>query len=736
MPIPLYNLDDRNFDDLVNEMLARIPGHTPEWTNPRLGDPGRTLIELFAWLADTVLYRANLIPERQRLVFLRLLNIPMRPAIPAAGLAALEMANDKLIKPAAVPVHTTVKGPLDFETRGEISVLPLAGQVYVKRKPTADELKSLQRVIVGLESVYDVATGSPYIATPLFPDGLADKKGFDFVSDTVDGCLWIALQVNKTENLAAVRDALGRDSQGPKVLNVGFQPRLAVPQFDEDITVAASVRDVWDWEITSSRTADNGEPEYLSLDVVLNTTAGFSRQGIIRLELPDQDDIGRPANDVTVDVNAGVGNRPPRLDDPAAGDRTIAWLRLRPVHHRHALALSWIGINAVAIDQRKTLSGVTVATANGMADQIVQLPGQSIEPDSLKLQVEEEGRGFNTWQRSDDLYTADRDDRVYQLDSEAGTVIFGNGVRGRVPAAGMRLRIEKMRYGGGSRGNLAAGNLSAITHAGLKVTQPVATTGGADAESLDEAEKRIPAYLKHRDRAVTADDFKQLAAETPAVEIGRVEVLPKFKPQQRRENIPGVVSVMVLPKAATHLPPNPRPDRIILERVHAFLDTRRPLATEMYVMGVEYLPIGLAVAVRLRDGHARDRVLQSVRDALRDFLWSLSPGGSQGAGWPLGQAVIQQELEVVVARVRGIRVVRGVNLFTQQSAKWVAVDADPRTGVQRMEMRAWQLPELLAVVVDDSDDVADDLNRATGLGSGLTPDAPAGIPIPVVPEVC
>ena len=736
MPIPLYNLDDRNFDDLVNEMLARIPGHTPEWTNPRLGDPGRTLIELFAWLADTVLYRANLIPERQRLVFLRLLNIPMRPAIPSTGLAALEMANDKLIKPVAVPVHTTVKGSLDFETRDEISVLPLTGHVYVKRKPSTDELKSLQQVIVGLESVYDVATGSPYIATPLFPDGMADKKGFDFVSDTVDRCLWVALQVSKTENLAAVGDALGRESNGPKVLNVGFQPRLEVPQFDEDITVAASARDIWDWEITSSRTTDTGEPEYLSLDVVLNTTAGFSRQGIIRLELPDKDDIGRPANDVTVDVNAGVGNRPPRLDDPTAADRTIAWLRLRPVHHSHALALSWIGINAVAIDQRKTLTGVTVATANGMADQTVQLPGQSIEPESLILQVEEEGRGFNTWQRIDDLYTADRDDRAYQLDSEAGTMVFGNGVRGRVPAAGMRLRIEKMRYGGGSQGNIAAGNLSAIAHAGLKVTQPVATTGGTEAESLDQAEKRIPAYLKHRDRAVTADDFKQLAAETPAVEIGRVEVLPKFKPQQRRENIPGVVSVMVLPSAATRLPPNPRPDRIILERVHAFLDTRRPLATEMYVMGVEYLPIGLAAAVRLRDGHARDRVLQSVRDALRDFLWPLSPGGSQGAGWPLGQAVIQQELEVVVARVRGIRVVRGVNLFTQQSAKWVAVDADPRTGVQRLDMRAWQLPELLAVVVDDSDDVADDLNRATGLGSGLTPDAPAGIPIPVVPEVC
>ena len=736
MPIPLYNLDDRSFDDLVNEMLGRIPGHTPEWTNPRLGDPGRTLIELFAWLADTVLYRANLIPERQRLVFLRLLNIPMRPAIPATGLAALEMVNDKLIPPAAVPVHTTVKGPVDFETRGEITVLPLTGQVYVKRKPGPEELKSLQQVIVGLESVYDVAAGSPYIATPLFSAGLADKKGFDFVAETVDGCLWMALQVSKAENLAAVRTALGRDNKGPKVLNVGLQPRLEVPLFDEDITIAASVRDVWDWQITSSRTQDNGEPEYLSLDVVLNTTAGYSRQGIIRLELPDKDDIGVPENDVSVDVNAGVGNRPPRIDDPATAARTFAWLRLRPVHHSHSLALSWIGLNAVQIDQRKTLTSVTVATSNGAADQTIQLPGQSVEPETLKLQVEEEGRGFNDWQPTDNLYTAGRDDRVYQLDSEAGTVIFGNGVRGAVPAAGMRIRIKEMRYGGGTEGNLAAGNLSAITHANLKATQPVATTGGAQVESLDEAEKRIPAYLKHRDRAVTADDFKQLAAETPAVEIGRVEVLPKFKPQQRRQNIPGVVSVMVLPKTATRLPPNPRPDRIILQRVHAFLDTRRPLATEMYVMGVEYLPIGLAVAVRLRDGHARDHVLQSVRDALRDYLWPLAPGGSESEGWPLGQAVIQQELEVVVARVRGVRVVRGVNLFTQQNAKWVPLEANPQTGVQRIEMQAWQLPELLAVVVEDSDDVDTDLNRATGLGSGLTPDAPAAIPIPVVPEVC
>src|SRR5919199_6619882 len=97
MPIRPPALDDRSFDDLVDEVLARIPAHTPEWTNPRLGDPGRTLIELFAWLTDTLLYRANLVPERQRLVFLRLLGQHLRPAIAARGIVSLSFSNETTV---------------------------------------------------------------------------------------------------------------------------------------------------------------------------------------------------------------------------------------------------------------------------------------------------------------------------------------------------------------------------------------------------------------------------------------------------------------------------------------------------------------------------------------------------------------------------------------------------------------------------------------------------------------
>ena len=102
MPIRPPALDDRSFDDLVADLLRRIPAHTPEWTNPREGDPGRTLIDLFAWLGDTILYRANLIPERQRLAFLRLLGVGMRPAIPARGLLQISIDDERATAPVTL----------------------------------------------------------------------------------------------------------------------------------------------------------------------------------------------------------------------------------------------------------------------------------------------------------------------------------------------------------------------------------------------------------------------------------------------------------------------------------------------------------------------------------------------------------------------------------------------------------------------------------------------------------
>jgi hypothetical protein len=747
MPILPPSLDDRGFDDLVSEALARIPAHTPEWTDAQPGDPGRTLVELFAWLVDTLLYRANLIPERQRLAFLRLLGEPMRPATAARGLVAVR-SEEESARDAALAPLARVSGPPDFETLAELTVLPVTGEAYVKRPLSERERKEMGGLLAGLKQVYQLPNVAGYVTTPVFPGGIAAAAapaGFDLVSGTVDRCLWLALLAPKPHLVGAVRDTLGGKDGVPRLLSVGVAPALRVPDLSEQIGERARVRHAW--EVSTGRTVA-GRPEYLPLDVVADTAAGLTRPGVVRLALPGSDDLKAPENDVRLDFQAGVGrSRPPRLDDPEKAGRLVAWLRLRLTEPVERLALTWVGINAVEVDQRQTVTGRVVGASDGGSGQVFALPARSVERETFALQVEEPDQGYALWRRTGDLGTAGADDAVYELDSEAGTVRFGDGLRGRVPAPGMRVRVAALRGGGGRAGNLPPGSLKEISAVDLQgkpvkmlaVSQPLATEGGSDAETLEQAERRIPALLRHRDRAVTEDDFRRLAAETPGVALGRVELLPRFKPQQRRDGVPGVVSVMVLPAKPQRRPPNPRADRPLIEAVHAWLDARRPLACELYVIGCEYLPLALTVGIEIRDGFGQDRVLLEVREALRAHLWPLAPGGAGATGWPLARPVEERELEVVVARVPGVQEVLGVRLFARETLggepRWRRLQG-PREGDQAaLRLEIWQLPELLGVVVAAGavPETPGGLGLGDGDGDGTDGDA---VPVPVVPEVC
>lgn len=73
MTITLPNLDDRDFDDLVAEVRSMIPQLAPSWTDHNPSDPGITLIELFAYISEMLMYRANCITDANKRVFLELL---------------------------------------------------------------------------------------------------------------------------------------------------------------------------------------------------------------------------------------------------------------------------------------------------------------------------------------------------------------------------------------------------------------------------------------------------------------------------------------------------------------------------------------------------------------------------------------------------------------------------------------------------------------------------------------
>jgi len=766
VPIRPPALDDRSFDDLVAELLSRIPAHTPEWTHPRPGDPGRTLIDLFAWLGDTILYRANLIPERQRLAYLRLLGMPLKPALPSRGLVSLQVKADKQCIALPVPAGSTLEKPVPFSTMNFCTAYPLTGRAFVRRRLTEQEEVDFNTLLPDLQAVYRTNQETPrgYVTTEVFMPGQDLSTGVDIIETTVDGSLWIALLAPSAKQREDARKTLGPDDRGTaRAINVGLALALDVPRGGDDIIVRNEMPLVWEITTGSDETTPD-VPDTITLETLEDATKGFTRSGIVRLALPALSRIGAPSNDPRENLRAGVGDAPPRLESDEDAARLITWLRLRvrPDFALSSLRLSWVGINAVQVEQRQAHPGRALGVSDGGSDQVFDLGVSaqgSADPATLEVIVHDAISGSKVWVAIDDLGRAGPLDNAYQLDAEAGTLRFGDGVHGRVPSTGSRIVATGLRVGGGARGNLPAGTLAKldslidlVTGArkpplpAIEVVQPLALQGGADAETLDGAERRIPAHFQHRDRAVTVEDYRVLAREAPGVQVARVEVLPRFKPHERNGDVPGAVSVMVLPQRFTedYAAPLPRSDRPLLEGVHGFLDDRRPLATELYVIGCEYREIGVSVAVQVREGHAREQVLTDVRLALRKYLWPLpiGLGGADGpwaatatndGGYPLGRSLTDRELEVVVARVAGVAGVSPVRVFENHGGTFVELPGAGKL-VTTLSLARWQLPELTALAVIEGVDAPDSVTAP--YGSSATNGSGSAIFLPVVPELC
>ena len=151
MPIPLPNLDDRQFADLVAEMRARIARYAPEWTNHNIADPGIMLLELFAWQTEAFIYRINRVPDESRIRFLQMLGGMFEPAQPAT--VKFKLRTRELTSPWTMPRNTVLMtrpyvadGVLMFETLRDVTVTkPPEGETiaYVTARQTAlveDEL--------------------------------------------------------------------------------------------------------------------------------------------------------------------------------------------------------------------------------------------------------------------------------------------------------------------------------------------------------------------------------------------------------------------------------------------------------------------------------------------------------------------------------------------------------------------------------------------------------------------
>lgn len=743
MPLSLPGLDDLNFDRLLDEARRRIPAFTPEWTNFGVeSDPGITLVQLFAFLTDAIVYRANRIPERNRLKFLQLLGIPLQPAAAATGI--IHIRNDRAAR-TPLPLEPGVvvsAGKVDFLTADGVTVLPLEARVYYKREVKPDDsrypdfLARHEAIRLAEEAASGTSTAAVqlrfYEPVAMAAPGAATPDPALNLADTLDGCLYVALLAPPGAATAEQLDALRQGIAG-QTLSLGLVPSLSgsvEPLLPKHTATAPVPASNLIYELPGNPGVDPANAVYRPVQAIAG--GGLADQPtVVMLPLPNADGLGTWIfNDP---LNEGAKDFPPRIEDEAVRARLLTWLRLRlkPVAAGGTLPqlrLSWAGVNAARIYQAVPVANEFLGTGTGEPDQTFSLANTPVLPNTVAIALQDPLSGaVGVWRRTDDLLAALPGDPVFDLDAEAGLVRFGDGIRGARPPLGVRLFVG-YQYGGGRQGNLGIGAVKTSRdprlQGGFVIENPLPTTGGDLGESAAEGEQRLPLVLRHRDRLVTAQDFRDIAFRVPGVDIGRVEVLPLFRPGPPPElAAAGVVTLLALPRFDAARPLWPDADRLFLRRLCDYLDERRLITTEIYLRGPAYRDVYVSVGIKARGDSFPDKVKQQVRDRLNIYLSSLPPGGPDGRGWTLNKSLLQKDLEAVVSRVPGVDYVNGLRLGLVDKVERDAID-----------FSNLELPRLATLAVDLGDAAA--LDSLFANPAPATPDPSKVVQVPVLKAKC
>lgn len=615
MPLPTPQLDNRSFQDIFAEARSRIPRYCPEWTDHNLSDPGITLLELFAWMTELILFRLNQVPDKNYIKFLEMMGI-------------------KLLPPRAARVDVTFR--LSATQSSKVTI-PAGTEVATVRTETE-------------ESIVFTTDSDLVIDMPTLVECLATSDGKHF-----DGRM-AALDVPEGQFLAfepkpRPNNALLLGLKGELVKN------LLVLDIDCDIEGIGVSPDnpPLAWE------AWCGEKGWSPAEVIRDTTGGLNRHGIVELILPPEL-AGREFGGKSAHAWLQCRVTPPQSGQPFY-ERSPRIKRVVP---------RTTGGNTTAT-HAMSVKGEILGISDGNPGQSFQLrnspilvrgPGETLEV------VSSDNESFEAWQEVEDFADSGSQDKHFVCDSVIGTVAFGPAIRqpdgtikqyGAVPPKGIRIRFSSYKFGGGVIGNIAAGTLTVLKSSipyvsGVTNRRPA--QGGADGETLERAKLRAPTILRARHRAVTAEDFEVFTLEASSA-VSRAKCLGS-------EDSEEFVTVCVVPPIKdekTHLTKHDLVvDSKVREEIQAFLNQRCLLTITSKVEDARYIWVTVEARIKIQSGFDMKRIQKLLEKRLYGYLNPFT-GGPRGQGWPFGRDLSSFELYSLLHAIRGVEAIDEILFF-------------------------------------------------------------------------
>ena len=281
-----------------------------------------------------------------------------------------------------------------------------------------------------------------------------------------------------------------------------------------------------------------------------------------------------------------------------------------------------------------------------------------------------------------ELLLCGKNDPVFTVDPVEGVLRFGNGLRGRIlPAGEGNVFVETYHTIKGSSANIASGSIVGCSYP-VEVTNNQPAVGGEDAEGIEEIIKRAPSLLNSRDRAVTSEDFDQIACAA-SKEVARAHCTGELDDE-------GNVDVVILSRPQEE---GKLPDMFLAEgvkeRVEKYLARRCLINIHPRIQLASFRIIDLSISLRLRENANEVQTKEKAKEWLRIFLDPYK-GGLDKKGWPFGGVLYAQDLSRMVSALEAVRHLSKVSIYDVSNHKNKAISG-------------WDLAELLTSSEDASE---------------------------------
>lgn len=695
MPLPAPNLDDLRFQkDLVDEARRRIVRYCPEWTDYNVSDPGITLIELFAWMTEMIVYRLNRVPEKNYIKFLDLLGVNLLPASSAR---------------ADLTFWLSAPFPLNPED-DTVALVPQGTEVATRRSDQEDEVifTTDRRLLIAPPKLVQLRRQDDFNKNYLPRLGIEPFFAFDRYRPQEGDAFYLGFAADETD-LAGHLLSLFFTCQKKE----GTGIRRDDPPLVWECSVGGGQ---WQEIRPSSRPGEK------------DSTGGLNNAtGQLVLYLP-----------LTL------------LPDQVHG-HTAFWVRCRYEQRRreqgrytetpriHAIEGFVLGATTPATHARYAYNEL-LGTGNGEPSQTFYLRHNPVLPLDTEEAVQvEERQGsevvFASWTATGDFSRADRFDRHFHLDAASGAISFGPSIRqpdgsvrqyGRVPEAGRQIRVNQYRYGGGAVGNVPEGKIRVLKEALAYIDQVAnlqRAEGGRDQETLDEAMMRMRRDLRAQERAVTANDYENLAKGASRA-VARVRCLAPGElgdgGNGRPTLPPGMVELLLVPAVPEALVAGDLSKLHLTDQLQSqvldHLDKYRLLTTTLRVRPPRYLGVQVRAKVVGADYVAGDVVSERVIRRIDQFLSPLALAGDLAGddeifgphweGWAFGRNLYISELYSLIQKVDGVKHVLDVELSIREvlpkDETPPPVDSEPTPAEQRTpDRRLRRVQERLVTVAQD-----------------------------------